>query len=125
MLSELQISGEVHSAYPVQGVGYMEPRVGVDIVYRVYVFFFSSRRRHTRLQGDWSSDVCSSNLPQADLGIISHEQGAEFFVGKLALEDEQLGTLLMGDDSKVCLRLPTLEAHQVREIGRASCRERV
>src|SRR5256885_13758468 len=23
-------------------------------------FFFSSRRRHTRLQGDWSSDVCSS-----------------------------------------------------------------
>src|SRR5256885_8583358 len=27
------------------------------------VFFFSSRRRHTRLQGDWSSDVCSSDLP--------------------------------------------------------------
>src|SRR5256885_3402010 len=24
---------------------------------------FSSRRRHTRLQGDWSSDVCSSDLP--------------------------------------------------------------
>src|SRR5256885_13387075 len=24
------------------------------------MFFFSSRRRHTRLQGDWSSDVCSS-----------------------------------------------------------------
>src|SRR5256885_2618986 len=28
-------------------------------------FFFSSRRRHTRLQGDWSSDVCSSDLPSA------------------------------------------------------------
>src|SRR3989454_2944482 len=27
-----------------------------------FVFFFSSRRRHTRLQGDWSSDVCSSDL---------------------------------------------------------------
>src|SRR5256885_16806200 len=26
------------------------------------IFFFSSRRRHTRLQGDWSSDVCSSDL---------------------------------------------------------------
>src|SRR5205807_1717448 len=25
-------------------------------------FFFSSRRRHTSLQGDWSSDVCSSDL---------------------------------------------------------------
>src|SRR5256885_9560933 len=29
-------------------------------------FFFSSRRRHTRLQGDWSSDVCSSDLTDAD-----------------------------------------------------------
>src|SRR5256885_8693151 len=28
-------------------------------------FFFSSRRRHTRLQGDWSSDVCSSDLERA------------------------------------------------------------
>src|SRR3989454_2246286 len=29
-----------------------------------FFFFFSSRRRHTRLQGDWSSDVCSSDLPK-------------------------------------------------------------
>src|SRR5574341_1739071 len=28
-------------------------------------FFFSSRRRHTRLVGDWSSDVCSSDLGTA------------------------------------------------------------
>src|SRR5256885_11108448 len=28
----------------------------------VKFFFFASRRRHTRLQGDWSSDVCSSDL---------------------------------------------------------------
>src|SRR5690606_40771609 len=27
-----------------------------------YLFFFSSRRRHTRLSRDWSSDVCSSDL---------------------------------------------------------------
>src|SRR2546429_1507472 len=26
------------------------------------LFFFSSRRRHTRCRGDWSSDVCSSDL---------------------------------------------------------------
>src|SRR5256885_8902234 len=31
----------------------------------VIFFFFSSRRRHTRLQGDWSSDVCSSDLPRS------------------------------------------------------------
>src|SRR5437868_14715142 len=29
---------------------------------RKFVFFFSSRRRHTRSKRDWSSDVCSSDL---------------------------------------------------------------
>src|SRR5947209_20549724 len=28
------------------------------------MFFFSSRRRHTRYWRDWSSDVCSSDLPR-------------------------------------------------------------
>src|SRR2546430_10997693 len=39
-------------------------------------FFFSSRRRHTRFDCDWSSDVCSSDLDdalslQAEFGIAS------------------------------------------------------
>src|SRR5262245_62918432 len=29
----------------------------------LFLFFFSSRRRHTRCLSDWSSDVCSSDLP--------------------------------------------------------------
>src|SRR3989449_8920467 len=29
----------------------------------IHFFFFSSRRRHTRCSRDWSSDVCSSDLP--------------------------------------------------------------
>src|SRR5256886_7753170 len=28
----------------------------------IFLFFFSSRRRHTRFDCDWSSDVCSSDL---------------------------------------------------------------
>src|SRR5574341_758256 len=32
------------------------------IFFYFFFFFFSSRRRHTRLVGDWSSDVCSSDL---------------------------------------------------------------
>src|SRR5207249_9058842 len=28
----------------------------------IFIFFFSSRRRHTRSKRDWSSDVCSSDL---------------------------------------------------------------
>src|SRR5256885_7329904 len=35
------------------------------------IFFFSSRRRHTRLQGDWSSDVCSSDLTLLTLGALA------------------------------------------------------
>src|SRR5256885_4954812 len=41
------------------------------------VFFFSSRRRHTRLQGDWSSDVCSSDLAllkNADIAMYRAKQ---------------------------------------------------
>src|SRR6266550_6070487 len=32
-------------------------------------FFFSSRRRHTRCSRDWSSDVCSSDLDWAKIGV--------------------------------------------------------
>src|SRR6266567_4866993 len=44
------------------------------------VFFFSSRRRHTRFDCDWSSDVCSSDLlPELrvrypDLGLATEEE---------------------------------------------------
>src|SRR5437879_7137682 len=33
-----------------------------SIMSNSFIFFFSSRRRHTRYIGDWSSDVCSSDL---------------------------------------------------------------
>src|SRR2546430_4256440 len=45
-------------------VGPSEPVVvalGVGIVVLTVVIFFSSRRRHTRFDCDWSSDVCSSD----------------------------------------------------------------
>src|SRR5499425_2457974 len=35
------------------------------IVPPTILFFFSSRRRHTSYIGDWSSDVCSSDLPSS------------------------------------------------------------
>src|SRR6266576_6932175 len=46
------------------------------------LFFFSSRRRHTRSLRDWSSDVCSSDLgggggsrrgPEKMIAYLSHE----------------------------------------------------
>src|SRR5206468_5640546 len=41
-------------------------------------FFFSSRRRHTRSDRDWSSDVCSSDLHEEEkpmqFGLTDHER---------------------------------------------------
>src|SRR5437762_6060916 len=37
-------------------------RLEEDVQNNRSIFFFSSRRRHTRYIGDWSSDVCSSDL---------------------------------------------------------------
>src|SRR5206468_8184929 len=39
--------------------------------------FFSSRRRHTRSDRDWSSDVCSSDLPEVEIGDDLF--GADFY----------------------------------------------
>src|SRR2546430_16569909 len=39
----------------------------------LYFFFFSSRRRHTRFDCDWSSDVCSSDLPHVVVVAIDNQ----------------------------------------------------
>src|SRR5262245_27343492 len=46
----------------------------VDFLFFLYLFFFSSRRRHTRCLSDWSSDVCSSDL----WGLLLTLGGMEF-----------------------------------------------
>src|SRR5438046_8322882 len=46
-----------------------KPELLLLVYIMIYVcdfFFFSSRRRHTRLVSDWSSDVCSSDLGAFD-----------------------------------------------------------
>src|SRR3712207_3427031 len=65
------------------------------------IFFFSSRRRHTRYWRDWSSDVCSSDL-LAFLGLDRRELADEVAlrVGE-GQADGALGLLLLqvvGDD---------------------------
>src|SRR2546430_7300776 len=57
------------------------------------LFFFSSRRRHTRFDCDWSSDVCSSDLtrvqPHRDIEIMSGLTG--IFLDPSLPKEEQEG----------------------------------
>src|SRR5207248_5512484 len=46
-----------------------------------FFFFFSSRRRHTRSYGDWSSDVCSSDLLASACVAVA---GSILFIGLIA-----------------------------------------
>src|SRR5690606_40834830 len=92
----------------------------------VVMFFFSSRRRHTRFSRDWSSDVCSSDLagthalqlqtptwtdPLNDThkyGLWAYYQGCLYGEANCTNPD---------------LAVAKIDG-QLSEIGRASCRER-
>src|SRR5205807_6169952 len=86
-------------------------------------FFFSSRRRHTRLQGDWSSDVCSSDLScemlqTRPVGAVASEDQMKVRVG-IAQDVEGPDRLVIA-----LVHLQGANAEDDTEIGRASCRER-
>src|SRR5699024_11739833 len=66
-------------------------------------FFFSSRRRHTISKRDWSSDVCSSDLP----GVAP------------------LRPVVRGLHLAAVLKRLAEETELVAQIGRASCRDRM
>src|SRR5690606_39363865 len=76
-----------------------------------FLFFFSSRRRHTRFSRDWSSDVCSSDLVD-DRAVVEpthqeNRQGGEALAVGLGAQ--------VGGERHLA---------DVEQIGRASCRER-
>src|SRR5256885_8792516 len=77
----------------------MLQEIVADVVYQFVLFFFSSRRRHTRLQGDWSSDVCSSDLLGAP-GIALGSSIGAFVNTTLHLRDlsARIGNVLRGAD---------------------------
>src|SRR6266853_1756387 len=48
----------------------------INYAYYDYIFFFSSRSRHTRVDCDWSSDVCSSDLFEHVTGGVVEADGS-------------------------------------------------
>src|SRR5207245_7905849 len=93
-----------------------------------YLFFFSSRRRHTRCYRDWSSDVCSSDLVGG--GCVGLRRVAEFTGVGLAgpgADEHDLGAGLAEPVDGVPdfeLLVLLLDEDGDAEIGRASWRER-
>src|SRR5256884_1774016 len=93
--------------------------------------FFSSRSGHTRCSRDWSSDVCSSDLTDAQFrAVIDLIESAESAIAPtlmlvrfprgrhpLTYSADGIGTPLRHVDD--------MSQVNEREIGRASCRERV
>src|SRR5215467_15914179 len=77
----------------------------------IFFFFFSSRRRHTRLQGDWSSDVCSSDLAGWEKGQVENQVGhvrEQVFTPRLKAADlAELNALL----ERRCLEIAKRLAH--------------
>src|SRR5207248_7118392 len=94
--------------------------------------FFSSRRRHTRSYGDWSSDVCSSDL--GDPGDLHDTVAFQIVDGDARFQAEERQQAARGqeehDDREGALDHTWVSGSapargDMLQIGRASCRERV
>src|SRR5256885_3459283 len=92
-----------------------------------YFFFFSSRRRHTRLQGDWSSDVCSSDLSIAltqfeidpsVVKLVPAETAQKYQIVPLSRSGATL-TIAMTDPTNVF----AMDRSEERRVGK-ECRSR-
>src|SRR5215510_16202979 len=95
------------------------------------VFFFSSRRRHTRWPRDWSSDVCSSDLAYSGISYymmaIREQAKAQGWVETLLGRKRQIPELrasnpaLRGAGERMAINMPIQgTAADIQKIGRAS-----
>src|SRR5689334_25101043 len=82
-------------------------------------FFFSSRRRHTSWNCDWSSDVCSSDLGRNRV----QEFRSSFYLTIRSGVSSRFRSGSLTDYRIACGK--KRERFPVIEIGRASCREKV
>src|SRR5699024_11408926 len=90
-----------------------------------YIFFFSSRRRHTRSKRDWSSDVCSSDLDwvgknvkmilenQVYLGhMVSHKTQTKSFKNKKLVKVPKEDWIIVRNTHKAIIDEETFEIVQ-------------
>src|SRR5437763_12081978 len=91
----------------------------------MFIFFFSSRRRHTRYIGDWSSDVCSSDLtlrehvPSADARVAAIYRAGKSIKpeGETVVEDgDEVFFLAASDDIRIVMKELRREEAPARRV---------
>src|SRR6266571_1913137 len=88
-------------------------------------FFFSSRRRHTRLTCDWSSDVCSSDLGEGEEAKHGSAEGLQMhgraFTARGLHDRQQVVTAIGGgfrvDDDPARLIAEVFAVERVARFG--------
>src|SRR5438876_3663233 len=93
------------------------------VIRSLVFFFFSSRRRHTRWTGDWSSDVCSSDLGRGARLQVFPLIDTEASTAPVPAYQGPLPASARRDRWRM-VAAALLAAAAATEIGRASCRER-
>src|SRR5437016_11061281 len=101
MTAAISLTGAGNRGYPTQP---SVPRTQASTQRRARersVFFFSSRRLHTRLVSDWSSDVCSSDLAFHREQQVNAVQRIHLQLFKRAVDGHRLGrqVLRLGDNA--------------------------
>src|SRR5256886_4947935 len=97
--------------FPVLVASLSNPLDVLNCMWYLCYFFFSSRRRHTRFDCDWSSDVCSSDLrsdggPPDDLTACAtrtpkrHGQYSEVILGRI-VDRAGIGAKAQGRERKI------------------------
>src|SRR5690606_39503939 len=87
------------------------------------IFFYSSRRRHTRFSRDWSSDVCSSDL-EAEKPLLVHVNSYKDLPTELEVERYQL-TGMMTQEKLQQLQDSDSEGKMIKEFKKRSEERRV
>src|SRR5207248_4117437 len=91
-------------------------------------FFFSSRRRHTRSYGDWSSDVCSSDLGVRNLLVVEDDEIQRSTIAELigTGDDVEITAVGTADEAFAALEEKPFDCmvrSEERRVGK-ECRER-
>src|SRR2546430_16354632 len=84
----------------------------------MFFFFFSSRRRHTRFDCDWSSDVCSSDLGSWSACTVCWDS----VITALSAGQSRSGERRVGEEGRSRWAADHLKKKKKKKLGRSDYR---